>query len=296
MNSVYLLSLSLLPGIGRRTIQKIIQQIPDGFSSENQISDILAQTPRKVHFSKDEITKSIGESKRILELSENQNIHSLTSFDNEFPSSLKSIDDPPFLLFYRGDISILESARRVAIVGTRNPSEPGITEGKFITKYFTDRGFVIISGLAKGCDTVAHQTTIENGGRTVAFLPSGIDRIYPPENKELSERIVETGGVLISEYPVNTVVRKNHFIERDRLQSGCSQVVVVIETEINGGTMHTVNFAIKQNRIIRCLEFSTELEIPQNRGNMELISNGKAIGLKMTGIENDNQLLRICRS
>lgn len=286
MNSICLLALSLIPGIGRKTIQKIIHQVPNGFSSENQIFDILSQSLRKIHIIKEDIIKSIGESKRILELSENQNIHSVTPIDSGFPSSLKSIDDPPVLLFYKGDIAILESPRRVAIVGTRNPSENGITEGKFITKYFIKRGFVVISGLAKGCDTVAHQTCLENGGKTVAFLPSGIDRIYPPENKKLSEEIVESGGVLISEYPIGTSPRKNHFIDRDRLQSGSSEGVVIIETEIDGGTMHTVNFAIKQNRIIRCLEFSNEINITQNRGNLELISSGKAVGLNRAGFLN----------
>lgn len=285
MNSIYLFALSSLPGIGRRSIQKIIQQNPDGFTSDSQVIDLVSKLQRKSRLSKTVIFKSIDASKRTIELSENQNIHSVTPFDSVFPTSLKSIDDIPVLLFYKGDISVLESPRRVAIVGTRNPSEYGITEGKFIAKYFTDRGFIIISGLAKGCDTVAHQTCIENGGRTVAFLPSGIDRIYPPENKKLSEEIVESGGVLISEYPIGTNPRKNHFIKRDRLQSGSSHMVVVIETEIDGGTMHTVNFAIKQNRILRCLEFSTEIDIPQNRGNIELIQSGKSLGLRTENID-----------
>ena len=122
-------------------------------------------------------------------------------------------------------------------------------------------------------------------------MPSGIDRIYPSENKKLSENIIETGGALVSEYPIGTSPRKNHFIDRDRLQSGSSQVVVVIETEIDGGTMHTVNFAIKQNRILRCLEFPNEIDIPQNRGNMELILSGKSLGLRTDKVDELFQLL-----
>lgn len=249
--------------------------------------------PRK--YSEPDILDAIEKANNLLNQSNNLDIHSITPFDNSFPNYLKSIADPPVLLFYKGDISILESGKRVAIVGTRTLSPQGIIECKFVTKHFVDTGFVIVSGLARGCDTIIHKTCIENRGKTIAVLPCPIDEIYPSENQRLSETIVETGGLLMSEYPIGTTPRKYYFIERDRLQSGISQGVVVIETEIDGGTMHTANFAIQQKRILRCIEFhDDDIDIPQHSGNIELFNSKKAVGLKRENLLEFSNLLEEC--
>jgi len=258
---------------------KILQQNPSGITGKDHLLYILNHK-----YSEVDVSVAIENAENILLKSNNIAIHSITSFDNTFPEYLKSIDDPPILLFYKGDISLLEAPNRVTIVGTRSPSPHGITECKFMSKHFTDRGFVIVSGLAKGCDTIAHQTCIENGGKTIAVLPTSIDNIYPIQNRKLSKVITDTGGLLISEYHIGTIPQRRFFIERDRLQSGISQGVVVIETEIDGGTMHTANFAIQQNRVLRCIEFSLDIDIPQNRGNLELIKSGQAIGLSRSNL------------
>jgi DNA processing protein len=210
----------------------------------------------------------------------NQRIESISFTEDGFPTRLLSIPNPPSILYYLGNISLVNAIKLIAIVGTRTPSPEGIEECQFITEWFVKRGYCVVSGLARGIDSVAHETCLKYGGKTIAVLPSGIGNIYPNENKELSENIVESGGLLLSEYPENTSPRKPYFIQRDRLQSGLSQGVVVIESEITGGTMHTANFAIKQNRHLGCLEFSQGLENQSIRsGNQLLLSSGKAFGI-----------------
>ncbi|MEI7491308.1 MAG: DNA-processing protein DprA [Bacteroidota bacterium] len=197
----------------------------------------------------------------------------------DVPEYLKSINKPPHLLHYRGDISLIHESKRVAVVGTRTPSTFGIEECRFITTWFVENGYTIISGLARGTDSIAHQTCIETGGKTIAVLPSGLENIYPPENQTLAERIVESGGLLITEYPDHSSPRKQYFIQRDRLQSGLSLGVVIIESEQKSGTMHTARFTIQQKRVLGCVEYDHGLDIPQTSGNTKLIKAGQAFGL-----------------
>jgi DNA processing protein len=217
----------------------------------------------------------------------------ITANDHDFPDCLNSIPHPPSILFYRGDISLVKFSQRITIVGTRMPTDSGIEECQYITKWFVDREYVIVSGLAKGIDTVAHETCLKYGGKTIAILPSGIGNIYPPENKVLSERIVESGGLLLSEYPPDSSAQKSYFIKRNRIQSGLSSGIVVVESEISGGTMHTANFAIKQNRHLGCVVFSDDLENQSIRsGNRLLLSRGKAFGLTRETIMDFEMMLK----
>jgi DNA processing protein len=143
---------------------------------------------------------------------------------------------------------------------------------------FAERGFVIVSGLAKGCDTVAHRGCLDAHGKTVAILGGGIDYIYPKENRPLADEILNTGGCLLSEYKPGMKPQPSFFVERDRLQSGLSQAVIVIETDVKGGSMHTVGFALSQNRLVACLggHSGKYLSHPKVQGTKLLISDGKA--------------------
>jgi DNA processing protein len=223
----------------------------------------------------------------------NKRNQSISLTDEGFPSRLHSIPNPPSILYYLGDISLINAIKLIAIIGTRTPTPEGIVVCQIITRWFVERGYYVVSGLARGIDTVAHETCLKYGGKTIAILPSGIGNIYPPENIELSERIVNSGGLLISEYPENSSPRKSYFVQRDRLQSGLSLGVIVIETEIHGGTMHTGNFAIKQNRILGCVEFSHDLENQSIRsGNRLLLSRGNAFGINRKNLVDFEKMLR----
>lgn len=213
--------------------------------------------------------------------------------DVNFPKKLLSIHNPPIRLYVKGDVTILKD-KGVAIIGTRNPTEYGKKAAYRLSEIFTNNGFNIISGLALGCDTHAHEGCLNANGKTIAILAHGLDVIYPKENKKLSEKILENGGCLISEYPINTKIEKYNFINRNRLQSGLSCGIIVIETDITGGTMHTVNHAIKQNKLIGVLGGHSEKYINENsiKGNYKLLENKEYYKLSSPR-EIDNFILKL---
>ena len=184
----------------------------------------------------------------------------LSYFDDAYPPLLRQIPDPPPVLYVRGDLGPVSDSRAVAVVGTREPSQFGTTAANQLTRALSNAGWVIVSGLAKGIDTLAHQTTLEAGGRTVAILGCGLDRIYPRENTALAEAILASGGALISELPFGAQPIARNLVQRDRLQSGMSAAVVIAQTGIKGGTLHTARFAAEQRRQVFCPEPHNENE------------------------------------
>lgn len=171
--------------------------------------------------------------KSLMELSESAD-GILSAFDYEFPhiySTVKKDADKPFLLFYKGDISLLKNLQKnVAVIGLLNPEKSIIEREYIVVKKLVECGMNIVSGLAKGCDTVAHKACIESNGKTIAILPSPLSHIYPAENRDLAHNIVESGGLLISEYykkPANKFESTKRFIDRDRLQSMFSKAILL---------------------------------------------------------------------
>ncbi|NPV93422.1 MAG: DNA-protecting protein DprA [Firmicutes bacterium] len=198
--------------------------------------------------------------------------------DEEYPARLRSIDDPPLILFIKGDPSCLQGGNPIAVVGTRTPTGYGLGKGFAIGSYLAQKGLVVVSGLARGCDTAAHRGCLKGRGRTVAVLPSGFKAIYPEENRDLAEEIRLNRGCLVSEYPPGEKPQKHYFIERDRIQSGLCDGVLVIETMVEDGTMHTVGFALSQGRKLAALGHPPDLAShPAARGNQKLISEGVAL-------------------
>ncbi len=169
-----------------------------------------------------------------------------------FPRMLKDIPKSPIGLYYRGNIDVINEMDCVAIIGMRNPSPNGMDISYAFGKACAENGFVTVNGLAIGCDTAALRGALDAGGKCGAILPCGLDRIYPKNNQGLADEIIEKGGVLLSEYPDGTGMQKYFFVERDRLQSGISKGIIIIEAKEDGGTMHTVYAATKQNRRLAC--------------------------------------------
>ncbi len=168
--------------------------------------------------------------------------------DAHYPKALNDISKKPDCLYYIGDIDILNNKKSVAIIGSRDCSDEGRKLAYNAGIMAAEMGYVIVNGLAYGCDTEALLGALDKNGKCAVFLPGGLNSIYPKQNEKLAERIVETGGCIISEYVSYMKPQKYTFVERDRLQSGVSQGVIVIETTENGGTMHTVEFALRQYR------------------------------------------------
>jgi DNA protecting protein DprA len=166
----------------------------------------------------------------------------LTFFDEHYPDRLRDLPDPPPVLYLRGDRELLNRERLVAVVGTREPTRFGTTAATELTTALAKDGWGIVSGLAKGIDTISHQAALDMGAPTIAVMGGGLDRIYPAENKNLAVRILEEGGLLVSEQPFGAQPRPQNLIARDRLQSGLSVAVLVAQCGIQSGTMHTARF------------------------------------------------------
>ncbi|HEV2646339.1 MAG TPA: DNA-processing protein DprA [Acidobacteriaceae bacterium] len=171
----------------------------------------------------------------------------LTRDDAAYPERLLEIYDPPSVLWMRGDASLL-ALPGIAVVGTRQPSPYGAGMAEMLSRDLANRGVVILSGMARGVDTAAHKGALDAGGKTVAVWGTGIDVVYPKENKRLAERIVESGGAIVSENPTGTFPAPQNFPIRNRILSGMSVGVLVIEAAEYSGTRITARCAIEQNR------------------------------------------------
>ena len=171
----------------------------------------------------------------------------MTYWDEDYPELLREIYDPPILLWIKGNRKALGRAG-IAIVGTRKAGKYGRRMAKKFATELSRKGLSIVSGLAYGIDGVAHRATVQAGGTTVAVLGSGIDWIYPSDHKGLASKIVETGGAVISEFPLGTAPEMGNFPVRNRIVSGMTLGTLVAESGIDGGSMITAKSALDQNR------------------------------------------------
>lgn len=230
-----------------------------------------------------EINQASVKAKDILMKSEDEQIGTISYYDSDFPKQLKGIqrncrDASPLILFYKGSLHNLLDVNGVAIVGTRKPTNDGVLAGEYFGKVFAENRFNIISGLAVGCDSSAHRGALLGHGITTAFLAHGLDTIYPKENINLAQKIVDGGGLLISEYAIGTPPMANYFVERDRLQSGLSDATIVIQTGIRGGTMHAVHSTIENNKPLFAVQYKDPILCKQEKvlGNVKLLNEKTA--------------------
>jgi DNA processing protein len=175
-------------------------------------------------------------------------VRPISFFDDEYPARLRAIHQPPPLLFVQGSLDAIQAPRAAAVIGTREPTSFGVSAAEEITRALARASWVVVSGLAKGIDTLAHGAALKHHTRTVAVMGGGLDRIYPAENRELAAAIVDQGGALVSEQPFGARPTAGNLIARNRLQTGLSAVLVVAQTGVRGGSMHTVRHAASQGR------------------------------------------------
>ncbi len=213
----------------------------------------------------------------LLEQHEQNNPCFWTLTDPDYPRLLLEIADPPAVVYYHGTIDSLEAqgfTPTVAIVGTRSPSEYGKRWTRKLTLALAKAGYTIISGLADGIDTIAHQACVEVNGRTIAVLGTGVDVVYPWRNRELSKRIPEQ-GLLLSEYPAGTQPDRVHFPRRNRIIAGLSRVTLVLEAPERSGALITARLANDYGRDVYALPAS--LDNPRGRGCLDLLTQGAAM-------------------
>ena len=270
-----LIALTLIPGLGSKRVKHLVQECENlenlfllsktqlrsfegvgeasslailSFKDWNLVDDIIAQT------------KKIG-------------AQIITIADTEYPMLLKQIYDPPILFWIKGNPEAL-SKPGVAVVGTRNASTYGKKQAEKLSKKLAEEGLCIFSGLAYGIDTIGHQAALAVGSPTVAVLGSGIDNLYPKSNAEVANNIVKSGGAVISEFPPGTIPDKGNFPLRNRVVSGLSLGVVVMESGIKGGSMITAELALDQNREVFAVPHP--LDNPSGTGCNYLIKKGAA--------------------
>jgi DNA processing protein len=196
--------------------------------------------------------------------------HLVTWDDDDYPAMFREIPGPPLLLYVNGDASLLQLPA-LAIIGSRNPTQGGARNAREFARHLASRGFVIVSGMAQGIDAEAHRGALDAVGKTIAFLGTGIDRVYPAVNRQLAHEIASRGA-LVTEYPLGAAPERWHFPERNRLISGLTLGTVVVEAARRSGSLITARLAGEQGREIFALPGS--IHNPLSRGCHELIRQG----------------------
>ncbi|MGN8035624.1 DNA-processing protein DprA [Chitinophaga sp. 22321] len=271
-----------MPKIGRKTAIKLIKAISYKISDDKDLKDFINENGKSLRlpsYSIEEFALAFDKAEQILLDSEKEGIKLVNFLEDKFPQLLLQTNDCPIILNYKGDINKMNETPSVALIGTREPTSFGMKYGIRLGEVFAENNFNIVSGLAIGCDTAGHRGALnQKNGMTTAVLAHGLDKVYPKENKELAKEILDRGGLLISEYFVKQNALSNFFVERDRIQAGLSLGVIVIETDVKGGTMHTVRFCLENNRPLATLNHPVEyLKEPKTQGNQLLIRERKAM-------------------
>ena len=242
------MALTLTPGMGPTRIWKAVdrlgaaERVFDASLTELEGLGIPARSAQFIFEGKARAAAE-DELRRVAEVGGTV----LTPADEAYPERLREIYDPPAVLWIRGNVNLL-ARPGIAVVGTRSPSPYGAGMAELLSRDLANRRLVIFSGMARGVDTAAHKGAIEAGGKTVAVWGTGIDVIYPKENKKLAENIVASGGTIVSEYPLGTFPAPQNFPIRNRILSGMSIGVLVIEAAEYSGTRITARCAMDQNR------------------------------------------------
>ncbi|WP_447067195.1 DNA-processing protein DprA [Vibrio alginolyticus] len=173
----------------------------------------------------------------------------ISRLDEQYPDSLKNLPDAPPILFCAGDVSLLK-ADSVTIIGTRSPTEHGVVIARRVTQWFSKNNWSVTSGLAKGIDTIAHESCLEARGKTIAVLAHGLEKVYPAQNKKLASEIVEQGGLLVTEYSYKSYIGRSNFVERDRIQAALAKAVVLVQSDLTGGSLHASRAILNYGRYL----------------------------------------------
>lgn len=271
-------TLSLCPGIGARRLLALIGY----FQSAERAMQASEQVLQKIEGVGKETAAAIVENRadraevakrQIDKLTEGRAL--ITYFDERYPERLKKIFNPPALLFAEGNADLLMMDKKVAIIGTRRATDYGKRWTRSIAEELARHGVVIVSGFASGIDTHAHVAAFKEGGSTIAVLGSGLDVIYPASNKTFSRELAESDrGLIVSELPFGARPEARNFPWRNRIVSGLSQAIVIVESDEKGGSMITASMALDENREVYAVP--GDLDRPTSNGPNLLIRESRA--------------------
>ena len=281
----YWIWLARWQGIGSKKIQSLLEYFkhPQNIWEADQktllevkgIGEKLAQEIVKEEYRKD--------LEKYQWYMEEHNIRILTIQEESYPYRLKQIYDPPIVLFLKGSPEILNK-KSIAMVGCRKCSDYGKKVAMYLAEELTKQNILIISGLAEGIDTYSHIGCLNQKGRTIAVVGNGLDMVYPYFNRTLEKKILDQGGCIVSEYIVGTKPRKMNFPARNRIISGLSQGVVVVEARKKSGTWITVDFALEQGKDIYVVPGN--ITSCNSEGTNELIKQGAKLITEVEDIIN----------
>lgn len=267
----WLFSLCSIEGVGRRTIFALYQKIGSfsGWPSLPKDLILSLHLPLSVRI---QLVERMNEAQVLRDKAERiaKNVEFVCFLDDNFPTSLCHIPDPPAILFYKGDFSLLKEPL-IAIVGTRKATSYGESACQYFASGLSKMGMVVVSGLALGIDTLAHRFALEAGSPSVAVLGCGIDQVYPRQNIRLYQQI-EKHGLILSEYPPRTKLHPGLFPERNRIISGISHGVLVIEAAERSGSLITADHALEQGREVFAVP--GPIFSPKSIGSNHLIKQG----------------------
>lgn len=267
-----ILILQTIPNLGPIRIKKLIQTLGGPLEifkkSDEEIKNVTGINSSILQSIREKA--NIKQAEYYFKQLKNSSIQVTHFYEDSYPSRLRHIPDAPPLLFYLGDNRVLEEPSLV-IVGTRKPTPYGAKVAQKFAREISEYRIPIISGLARGIDTIAHETALQCGNKTIAVLASGLDFIYPPENKDIARNIINNGA-LVSEFPPGIKPEPAYFSRRNRIISGLSDGIIVVEAGKNSGALITANYGLEQNREIFAVP--GEITNPQAAGCLTLIQEG----------------------
>lgn len=266
------LALNAIPGLGARRAKLLLEE----FKTPRDILEASSGRLRSIPGIGGKLVERIKAWEKYLDiekeffLMEKHQVQALVPADSSYPENLSKIFDPPIVLYVKGKLLPRDKVA-IAVIGSRRPSLYGMKMAEKLSRELSQYQITIVSGLARGIDSSAHRGTLKSGGRTIAVLGSGLDRVYPPENKTLAKEISENGAV-VSEFPMSTKPERGNFPRRNRIISGLSLGVAVVEAAERSGSLITVDSALEQGREVFALP--GKVDSPTSRGTNKLIQQG----------------------
>lgn len=270
-----------IKGIGNTVINKKYAEDLKEIHSIEACIKLVLEKENKISLDDIETVKRIAEEKYNSIINEGD-ISVITIYDEEYPAKFNALmNKRPVIIYVKGNVKAL-SNKNISVIGTRQPSIwSEKIEYRMVQKIIELSNRTIVSGLALGCDRIAHEAAVNSKEKTIAVLPSGVNEITPSIHKGLAERIIETGGCLLSEYEPSAKALRANYIERDTLIAALSDAVIAIECKVESGTMHTVDAAEKMKRKLACY-YSEDKTKGDYSGNYYMIKNKTAVGVSDT--------------
>lgn len=271
-----LLSLSMLKGVGPASLRKAAPFLSVAELSLDKVATRVPSVARALAKNDNAWQVAQDRAGQQIEQAEEHQARIISFLDAEYPRLLAATKKDPAILYLKGNLAHHQPEQSIAIVGTREPTPHGVVIATRIARFFSELGWSIVSGLALGCDAAAHVQAIDAGTHTVAVLAHGLHTVAPSCNRGLAQRILETGGALVSEYPFGHGAQAGQFVQRDRIQAGMARAAVLVQSGLDGGSLHASRASLRYGRWL-VVPYPTRRDIEHNRPKIEanlILSNG----------------------